>query len=292
MSPILHWLKRNYKPVLLSLLFFAAFIAFEARQQLFYAQNFNTGPELEVGFVYFLRNGFYRWLIWIALAIPMGLLMVRSKMMVINARTVTIYGSLVAITLALNLVVITLVQLDGGYSFAAFKEVFEFYFFHKAPIILAALVFLVLLIQYFMNLEALQVTVQELGSLKYTNEQLYEQQKSTPLQDEDMVIQVKVGNRIRLVSVNSIVWIEADDYCVKIHDEEGRSHTMRSSMKAFEEKLPAERFARVHRKAIVNLSRISEYNFGASPKLILEGGIEVPMAQARVKEIRQLFQPA
>jgi hypothetical protein len=285
------WLQMNRRLALLAIVFFLGFIAFEARQQLFYAENFNNGQTVDVGFWYFLKTGMYRWLIWIALAIPAVLFLIRNRQRHINAKTVFIYGSLIVILMLLNLVLVSMVNAWSSDDFyASFSEAFGFYFFHKAPIILASLVFLILLIEFCLKREALQLSIEELGSLRYTNEQLYEQIKDESLRDETMVIQVKVGNRVKLVPLDTIVWIEADDYCVRIHDQSGRGYTLRSTMKSLEEKLPQPQFLRVHRKAMVNLSAVKEYVFGAKPMIVMNEGTEIPLAQSRVKDVRSLLQ--
>lgn len=291
MTQTWQWLQLNRRLVLLAVTFFLGFIAFEARQQLFYAENFNNGQSVDVGFWYFLKTGLYRWLIWIALAIPAVLFLIRNRFRHINAKAVLTYGSLIVVLVLLNLALVSMVNAWGSDSFySSFSEALGFYFFHKAPIILASLVFLVLLVEFCLKREALHLSIEELGSLKYTNQQLYEQIKDESVQDETMVIQVKVGNRVKLVPLDTIVWIEADDYCVRIHDESGRGYTLRSTMKALEEKLPQTQFLRVHRKAMVNLAAVKEYVFGAKPMIILDGGTEIPLAQSRIKDVRSLLQ--
>ena len=56
---------------------------------------------------------------------------------------------------------------------------------------------------------------------------------------------------------DEIAWIAAADNYVYLHVN-GGSHLVRDSLKAMEKKLDPQRFARVHRSAIVNLSSIAE----------------------------------
>lgn len=291
MLEVTSWVRSNYRSLILAILCFGGFIFFEAHQQLFYARNFNNGNPVDVNLWDVFVGGLYRWMIWLVLAVPVALFVMKHPLKKLGVRSITQYTLVLAGVLFLNLALVTLNNVWQSPTFSAdFPEVLRFYFFHKAPIIFVALVFLVIMVHFFQNQQELSLSIQEMGSLKYSNQQLYEQLKNETLSDEDMVIQVKVGNRVKLVPLESIVWIEADDYCVRIHDESGRAYTLRSTMKALEQRLPASQFMRVHRKALVNLSAVKEYVFGAKPMVILNQGTEIPLAQSRIKEVRSTLQ--
>ena len=68
---------------------------------------------------------------------------------------------------------------------------------------------------------------------------------------------VKSAGRIMFLRADEIAWIAAADNYVYLHVN-GGSHLVRDSLKAMEKKLDPERFARVHRSAIVNLASIAE----------------------------------
>lgn len=70
-------------------------------------------------------------------------------------------------------------------------------------------------------------------------------------------IAVPKGDRTIVLEVDQIDWIEAADYYARLHTG-GQSHLIRKPLKWFEEKLDAERFVRVHRSAMVNVSRVQE----------------------------------
>jgi two-component system LytT family response regulator len=69
-------------------------------------------------------------------------------------------------------------------------------------------------------------------------------------------IVVKRGDRILLVSVDDIDWIESAGNYVRLHVGKD-SHLIRETMNAIEGKLP-EGFIRIHRTTIVRLDRIKE----------------------------------
>lgn len=66
---------------------------------------------------------------------------------------------------------------------------------------------------------------------------------------------VREGGRIVLVPVEEIDWIEAADNYVRLH-RGNRYHLLRESLGRLEETLDPRRFARIHRSAMVNLSRV------------------------------------
>lgn len=68
---------------------------------------------------------------------------------------------------------------------------------------------------------------------------------------------VKDGQRIRLVPVRDIDWIEATDKVTVLHVD-GQTFTMRDSLSSLERRLDPLQFLRIHRSAIVNVSRIEE----------------------------------
>ena len=84
---------------------------------------------------------------------------------------------------------------------------------------------------------------------------------------------VKSGGRILFLGADDISWIAAADNYVYLHTN-GASHLVRTTLRALEKTLDAERFVRVHRSAIVNIDaidRIEPMAHGDSA-IILRGG--------------------
>lgn len=67
---------------------------------------------------------------------------------------------------------------------------------------------------------------------------------------------VKVDSLLLKINTDDILWIEAFGDYIKIQTLE-KSHTVYSTLKNIEEKLPVEAFLRVHRSYVVNLSKIT-----------------------------------
>ncbi len=291
-ADFLNWTKRYINSIILSLVCFLTFVVFEAFQQMFYTENFNNGVAVDLNFWEVLTGGLYRWMVWFAVAIPLVIGILRYSSGIFNTRKFLVHTGFVALALFLNLLIITLLNASARASWIVFAEVFEFYFFHKAPVIFIALVFLILLVHYFKGLEALELQTSQVGQLKRTNQELFEELEKGQLSEESLVLEIKTGNRVKLLPEDKVLWIEADDYCVRIHDLDGKTHTLRSSLKAFEKKLPTKKFLRIHRKAIVNLNSIKEYKLGDVSLVVLSNGQEVPIAQSRVKELKNSLQLA
>ena len=103
---------------------------------------------------------------------------------------------------------------------------------------------------------------------------------------------VPARERTLVVEVDEIDWIEADDYYVALHVG-GRRHLLRETLAQLEERLDPERFCRVHRSAIVNVTRVREIHplFRGDSALILENGERVPLSRTRRADFQRRFAP-
>src|SRR6478736_5308567 len=68
-------------------------------------------------------------------------------------------------------------------------------------------------------------------------------------------IVVKTGNKVKIIPVHEILYIEADDDFVKIYTTEG-SFLKNKTMTFYEETLDAAQFVRVHRSYILHINQI------------------------------------
>jgi two-component system, LytTR family, response regulator len=86
-----------------------------------------------------------------------------------------------------------------------------------------------------------------------------------------------------VVDLADVDWIEAEDYYVRIHTPATR-HLVRDSLAALERRLDPRRFARVHRRAIVQLDRVREIRTSRVGRAvaILRNGVQVPVSRRRV----------
>jgi two-component system LytT family response regulator len=86
---------------------------------------------------------------------------------------------------------------------------------------------------------------------------------------------IKSEYKIVKISLNEIIYIEGMREYVRIHLTNGKSLMPLFSLRFLEETLPAERFMRVHRSYIVNLTKIStvEHN-----RIIFNGKVYIPVS--------------
>ena len=99
---------------------------------------------------------------------------------------------------------------------------------------------------------------------------------------------VKKLGREFLVRVADIDWIEAAGNYVTLHVGE-RLYPLRETMAGIESRLGAQRFARVHRSAIVNLDRVREiepFDTGDARLHLVDGGI-VPVSRRHRQMLRE-----
>lgn len=88
---------------------------------------------------------------------------------------------------------------------------------------------------------------------------------------EIKTITVRLGDKIILIKLEDIVFIEAEEKYVFLHDSAGLTHLTDFTMNALEERLP-EKFIRVHRSFILNVDSIKEIrkSFNGSLAFVLD----------------------
>jgi two-component system LytT family response regulator len=97
------------------------------------------------------------------------------------------------------------------------------------------------------------------------------------------------GRALR-IPVTEIDWVEAEDNYVRVHAD-GRSHLIRGTIAAFERDLDPNLFIRIHRSAIVNVSKARElrHSLRGGYSLILGNGEKLKVSRAHRKRVRELF---
>lgn len=116
---------------------------------------------------------------------------------------------------------------------------------------------------------------------------LLETASESPAQNSRVV--VKDGNKIKIIPLQQIQYLEAADDYVKIHTPNG-AFLKNKTMAHFEKLLQAHQYIRIHRSYIVNvqlISRIDPYEKD-SHLVLLTTGIRLPVSKtgyAKLKEI-------
>lgn len=129
---------------------------------------------------------------------------------------------------------------------------------------------------------------QQANKPKQNTKQLLESLQSLSPKNERVV--VKTGNKIKIIPVNDIIFLAADDDYVKIHTAEG-SFLKNRTMAYFEKLLGEEDFVRVHRSYIVKINeitRIDPYE-KESHLAILKSGEKIPVSKTGYPRLRQVL---
>ena len=97
-----------------------------------------------------------------------------------------------------------------------------------------------------------------------------------------MGLVVKTMGRRVILEPGRIDWVEAADYCVRVHSE-GRAYLWRESLSGVEAQLAGQPFVRVHRSALVNVHSIHEIRRRAhgDARVILRDGTPIPLSRSR-----------
>ncbi|HSU16810.1 LytTR family DNA-binding domain-containing protein [Longimicrobium sp.] len=103
-------------------------------------------------------------------------------------------------------------------------------------------------------------------------------------------IVVKKNSRVTLLDVQTVDWIEAADYVVRIHAG-GAVHVLREPIADLEKRLDPRRFFRIHRSTIVNLASVKELQplFHGEYVVIMRDGSELRLSRARRDRLQQLL---
>ncbi|MCX6268030.1 MAG: LytTR family DNA-binding domain-containing protein, partial [Bacteroidetes bacterium] len=87
---------------------------------------------------------------------------------------------------------------------------------------------------------------------------------------------IKSEYKILRINFHDIRYIEAMNEYIRIHLVSSKPAMTQLSMKSLEEQLPGDRFMRVHRSFIVNLSKISVIERN---RIVFDGSIYIPVSE-------------
>lgn len=145
--------------------------------------------------------------------------------------------------------------------------------------------------------ERFEKAVEKFLALANSAPQQKEQQKHTEELLDTMAqavqhdrIVVKTGTKVKIIPVNDVIYLEADDDYVNIHTSEG-AFLKNKTMSFFEKVLDPRQFARVHRSFIVaidQITRIDPYEKD-SHIAILKSGAKVPVSKTGYVKLKQVL---
>ena len=102
-------------------------------------------------------------------------------------------------------------------------------------------------------------------------------------------IPVRVADRIELVPVADVDWVEAEGNYATIHAG-ARALVIRETLVSLERRLDPQIFGRVHRSYIVNLSRVKQMEplFHGEYELVLADGTRIPTGRSYTAIVQRL----
>lgn len=269
------------------LLLIIGLIFFDAAQQKYYIERFDLNQSGEaISYLDLIINHLTRWTIWLICSIPY-LLVLRTtfkRELKIGAKKMTAFGSIIGITVIASLVFISLETIASQaipFSLDVLFEIFLFYVFQKGLSFIITSVLVTLLTLNYYKSRSIDAQEVEIRHLKRHNDELSELFQS----DTQPHLEVKTGYKLKPIPLEEIVWIQSDDYCVKVHTED-KTYTLRQSLKFLESKLAPFKFVRIHRGALLNLSYIDQINYNKST-IRLKNTSEIPFSKNGMKSLKQ-----
>ncbi|WP_424961725.1 LytR/AlgR family response regulator transcription factor [Ekhidna sp.] len=264
--------------------FIIGLIFFDAAQQKYYLDTFDLTPNRTVAFGELLSNHLIRWLIWLVVSIPVLFFSwnkVFNKERISNKNWIAI-GGLVLLSTLLSITLISVQSIfSQNVSLAAFSEFFQFFTYQKGITFLMASILFIGLLYNHSKLKTIDEQSIEIKTLKKVTSDLQE----VLSHEEKPHLNVKTGYKLKPIALEDIVWIQSDDYCVKIHTAD-KTFTLRQSLKALEDKLAPFRFIRIHRSALLNLNYLDQVNFDTA-HVRLVNDHEIPYSKKGIKSLKE-----
>lgn len=272
-----------------TLIYFVGLVSFEAAQQHYYITSFDLAGKDEVTIIGLMSRHSIRWAIWVVLALPLARFVFRHPARQLDSRLLASYGMGLALTLLATLLVISGVELwSNELSADYFGELLAYFTYQKAALFFNAYLGLIILISLYQRTKLLDSKMVELTDLKIEFKSRYDELSNQIRDDHAPLIQIKVGNKVKNILLADILWVQSDDYCVKVHAKSG-SYNLRKSMKLMEQELEPWGFIRLHRNTLVNRDEVDTLVYAPEPGVTLKNGQTLPIALGRVSKVKEHF---
>jgi two-component system LytT family response regulator len=105
--------------------------------------------------------------------------------------------------------------------------------------------------------------------------------------DEKQRIVIKDGEKINIVPIHDLIYIEAYDDYVKLYTVDQR-HIKKQTMSHYEKTLPTELFVRIHRSSIIAIDKIQgiETIENGRYQVLLTNGVRLPISRSSFPELK------
>jgi two-component system LytT family response regulator len=111
-----------------------------------------------------------------------------------------------------------------------------------------------------------------------------------PLSEKLERIVVKTGTKIRVIPIDKIVYLEAQDDYIMVYTDEGK-HLKQGTMKYYEDHLDESKFIRIHRSYIVKIDQVVQLEPYAKDNYILKlkNGSTLKISRNGLKNLKDKF---
>ena len=136
--------------------------------------------------------------------------------------------------------------------------------------------------------KAVQKFLDKVSPAETQTSSLLEKMAQTPAQNNRVV--VKTGNKVKIIPIHEIQYLEADDDFVKIITAEG-TFLKNKTMTFYEQTLDGNQFVRVHRSYIVHISQITKIEpYQKETHLaILRNGQQIPISKTGYAKLKVIL---
>lgn len=139
-------------------------------------------------------------------------------------------------------------------------------------------------------LAAVQKATERLPSGSSAREDKVKALVQQPLTDKLERIVVKSGTKIRVIPVDKISYLEAQDDYIMVYTDEGK-HLKQGTMKYYEDHLDGSKFIRVHRSYIVRIDQVVQLEPYAKENYILKlkNGTSLKVSRNGLRNLKDKF---
>jgi two-component system LytT family response regulator len=108
--------------------------------------------------------------------------------------------------------------------------------------------------------------------------------------ERDARILIHSGRRLVPLDVHNIDWIESADNYARLHTMDG-THVVRETLASLEDRLNSQQFVRIHRRAIVNVSAVTEIHrrLTGGYEVELRNGETFPIGRRHCRQVLDRF---
>ncbi len=109
-------------------------------------------------------------------------------------------------------------------------------------------------------------------------------------QSQSDKIPLATGSGMLFVKIADILYCESSGNYTHFYLQDGKKIIVSRQLGEYEKLLPENCFMRIHDKFIINLNYIKEYKKGSGGEVVLENGIELPVATRRKEDFLSRFE--